>query len=111
MMDLSQLERLIAEHAPEPDELAAEPVVEPQAPGGDAPSRKSKRKPRSSTRSLVEWLLVIGAALCLYLPNWLLTHLTGLSRDGRVAVATAGFFVLFFVFAWALRQLQARRLI
>jgi len=56
-------------------------------------------------------ILVSGAVLFLYVPNWVLTHLTGLSRDGRVAVATAGFFVAFFAFAWALRRLQARRVI
>jgi len=64
---------------------------------------------RAAFLSLV--VLVVGTVLFTYLPNWVLTHLTGLSRDGRVAVATTGFFVLFFAFAWVLRRLQARRVI
>ena len=64
---------------------------------------------RAAFLSLV--VLVVGAVLFMYVPNWVLTHLTGLSRDGRVAVATTGFFVLFFAFAWVLRRLQARGVI
>ena len=64
---------------------------------------------RAALTSLV--ILAVGTALFVYLPNWVLTHLTGLSRNGRVGVATTGFFVLFFAFAWALRRLQAHRLI
>ena len=64
---------------------------------------------RAALTSLV--ILAVGTALLIYLPNWVLTHLTGLERNGRVTVATASFFVLFFAFAWALRRLQAHRLI
>ena len=64
---------------------------------------------RAALTSLV--ILALGTALLVYLPNWVLTHLTGLERNGRVTVATASFFVLFFAFAWALRRLQAHRLI
>lgn len=56
-------------------------------------------------------ILVVGTALFVYLPNWLLTHLGGLERGQRVAVATITFFVLFFGAAWLLRRLQARRVI
>jgi hypothetical protein len=56
-------------------------------------------------------ILALGTLLLVYLPNWALTNLTGLSRNGRVAVATGAFFVLFFAFAWALRRLQARRVL
>ena len=56
-------------------------------------------------------ILAIGTALLVYAPNWALTHLTGLSRNGRVAVATVAFFAVLFAFAWVLRRLQARRLI
>jgi hypothetical protein len=56
-------------------------------------------------------ILVIGTGLFVYLPNWLLTHLGGLARGGRVAVATTAFFVLFFAMAWGLRRLQARRIV
>jgi Ca2+/Na+ antiporter len=56
-------------------------------------------------------ILVLGTLLLVYLPNWALTHLTSLSRNGRVAVATGTFFVLFFVIAYTLRRLQARRVL
>ena len=64
---------------------------------------------RAALTSLV--ILAVGTALLIYLPNWLLTHLTGLERNGRAAVATTCFFVVFFAFAWVLRRLQARRVI
>ena len=64
---------------------------------------------RASTISLV--ILVVGAGLLVFVPNWALTQLTGLSRDGRVAVATTAFFVLLVSCAWVLRRLQARRVI
>jgi len=56
-------------------------------------------------------ILLVGGALLVYFPNWMLTHLTGLSRSGRVGVVTTWFFVVFFAFAWGLRRLQARRVI
>ncbi len=56
-------------------------------------------------------IVILGAVLFVIGPNWLLTHLTGLPRNGRVAVATTGFAVFFVAFAWALRRLQARRAI
>jgi hypothetical protein len=56
-------------------------------------------------------ILVVGAVLFVFAPNWLLTHLTGLSRNWRVAVVTTTFVVVFIAFAWVLRRLQARRVI
>jgi hypothetical protein len=56
-------------------------------------------------------IVVVGAVLFVFGPNWLLTHLSGLSRNGRVAIVTIAFFVLFALFAWSLRRLQARRVI
>ena len=56
-------------------------------------------------------IVVVGAVLFIFGPNWLLTHLTGLSRNGRVAVVTIGFAVFFVLFVWGLRRLQARRVI
>ena len=56
-------------------------------------------------------IVVVGAVFFVFAPNWLLTHLTGLSRNGRVAVVTIGFVVFFVLFAWGLRRLQARRVI
>ena len=43
-------------------------------------------------------ILVVGAMLFVFVPNWLLTHLTGLSRNGRVAIATTLFVVVFVAF-------------
>ena len=56
-------------------------------------------------------ILVVGAMLLVFVPNWLLTHLTGLSRNGRVAIATTLFVIVFVAFAWVLRRLQVRRVI
>jgi hypothetical protein len=56
-------------------------------------------------------ILVAGAALFVFAPNWLLMHLTGLSRNWRVAVVATAFVVVFVAFAWGLRRLQARRVI
>jgi len=56
-------------------------------------------------------MLVVGTALLVVVPNWVLVHLTGLSRNGRVAVATIGFLAIFVAIAWGLRRLQARRAI
>jgi hypothetical protein len=56
-------------------------------------------------------LLVVGAGLFVYAPNWVLTHLTGLSRSGRVAIATIGFFGLLAAVAWLLHRLQGRHVV
>jgi hypothetical protein len=44
-------------------------------------------------------------------PNLLVTKLTGLSRDGRVAAATVWFAVLLAGTARVLRRIQARNII
>jgi len=89
-------------------------------PTGDELTNESAPVGHEAAPSPIGWvraalsslaILALGAVLFLYVPNWVLTHLTGLSRHGRVAIATAGFFVLFFAFAWALRRLQARHAI
>jgi len=56
-------------------------------------------------------ILVVGTATLVIFPNWVLVHLTGLSRNGRVAVATIGFVAIFAALAWGLRRLQARGVI
>jgi hypothetical protein len=53
-------------------------------------------------------ILAVGAGVFVYLPNWVLTHLSGLSRDGRVAVATVEFLLALAIMSWALRRLQRR---
>ena len=75
---------------------------------------------RSSSATTIGWgralasavvILVAGAVLFVFAPNWMLTHLTGLTRNGRVALVTTAFVVVFVAFAWVLRRLQARRVI
>jgi hypothetical protein len=56
-------------------------------------------------------ILVVGVTALVIFPNWVLVHLTGLSRNGRVAVATVGFALAFLAIAWALRRMQAHRAI
>jgi hypothetical protein len=56
-------------------------------------------------------ILAVGAGLFVYVPNWVLTHLTGLSRSSRVTVATIGFVLFLAASAWLLRRLQARGVI
>ena len=56
-------------------------------------------------------ILAVGAGLFVYLPEWVLTHLTGLSRHGRVAVATIEFLVSLVAVSWVLRWLQRRRVL
>lgn len=92
--------------------INTEPVT--GAPSGSPPVTGD------DTLSLIGWcraaasaltILVVGAGLFVYVPNWVVTHLTGLSRGGRVAVATIGFFLLLAAVAWLLRRLQARRVV
>lgn len=56
-------------------------------------------------------ILAIGAACFVFVPNWVLTNLTGLSNNARIAVATVGFFAILVGGAWLLRRLQARGVI
>ena len=56
-------------------------------------------------------ILALALALAFWGTNWILTDLTGLSRDNRVTLATGFFLVVVGLVAWALRRLQARGLI
>ena len=56
-------------------------------------------------------IAVVGIALLVYGPNAVMTKLHGKTHGSLVAVATTMFFVLLLVLAWALRQLQRRKLI
>ena len=51
------------------------------------------------------------AVLLVWVPELVVTRLTGLGRSGRVTIATVWFFVALGVAAWALRRLQARGMI
>jgi hypothetical protein len=52
-------------------------------------------------------ILVVGSVVFVYLPNWLLGHLTGVGRHGRVTIVTTGFVAVLLALSWALRRLQA----
>ena len=62
-------------------------------------------------RAVVSGFLVVAAAVgvLVFVPNLVLTELTGLSRSGRVAIATVWFFVTLSLLGWGLRWLQAHR--
>jgi hypothetical protein len=51
------------------------------------------------------------AVLLVWVPELVVTRLTGIGRSGRVTIATVWFFVALGVAAWALRRLQARGII
>ena len=56
-------------------------------------------------------IAVVGIALLVYGTNAVMTKFHGKTHGSLVAVATSMFFVLLFALAWALRQLQRRKLI
>jgi hypothetical protein len=62
-------------------------------------------------RAVVTGLVIVAASvgLLMYAPDLFLTQLTGLSRSGRVAIASVWFFVALGLLAWVLRRLQAHR--
>ena len=79
----------------------------PTSPDGDSPSPIGWWRAAATALAII----VAGAGLFVFGPNWVLTHLAGLSRNGRVAVATTAFIVLLIAAAWVLRRLQSRGLI
>jgi hypothetical protein len=56
-------------------------------------------------------VLVVGFVGAVYVPNRILTKALGLTRTGREWLAVGTFLVVVLGVAWALRRLQARRLI
>lgn len=87
--------------------MTSAPSGSPRVTGGDTLSPIGWWRAAASALTI----LAVGAGLFVYAPNWVLTHLTGLSRGGRVAVATIGFFLLLTATAWLLRRLQGRRIV
>jgi hypothetical protein len=65
--------------------------------------------PRAIVATVV--IVALGVALLVVVPNLIVTRLGGLSRSGRVALATVWFFAMLAAFAWLLRRLQTRHLI
>ena len=64
-------------------------------------------------RAIVSGLVIVAMAFALlvYIPDLILSRVTGLERGGRVALATGWFVVSFVGLLWGLRRLQSRRLI
>lgn len=56
-------------------------------------------------------VLVVGIGALVYGTNAILTKIHGKTRSSLVAVATTAFCVLLIALAWALRQLQRRKII
>ena len=56
-------------------------------------------------------IAVIAVALLVYGTNAVMTKLHGKTHGSLVAVATTMFFVVLLALAWALRQLQRRKII
>ena len=56
-------------------------------------------------------IVVVGFGLLVYGANAVLTKVHGVTRSSLVGIVTPAFFVVLFVMAWALRQLQRRKMI
>jgi xanthine/uracil permease len=56
-------------------------------------------------------VLIVGFAGAVYVPNRILTKALGLTRTAREWLAIGTFFVVVCGLAWALRWLQARKLV
>jgi hypothetical protein len=84
-----------------------------EATGGATPGDEGPGSRFGWPRAILETLIVVvvGVAALVYGPNLILTRLHGLSRGGRVALATVWFSVFFVVLAWSLRRLQRRHVI
>jgi hypothetical protein len=56
-------------------------------------------------------IVAVGIAILVYGSNAVLTKVHGKTRSSLVGIVTPLFFVVLFAFAWALRQLQRRKII
>jgi hypothetical protein len=65
------------------------------------------------SRAFLSGVVIVGAAfiLLVYIPDLILSEITGIERSGRVALATAWFVASLAGLLWGLRRLQSRRLI
>lgn len=90
-----------------------QPVGHPAGPGElDAPvelDRASIGWGRAVGSGLA--VVVLGLLVCVYLPNYLVTHLSSWTRDQRAGLATVVCFAGLAAIAWLLRRLQARGVI
>jgi hypothetical protein len=64
-------------------------------------------------RALLSTAIIVGVgiAVLVYGSNAILTRIHGKTRSSLVAIVTPLFFVLLIAMAWALRQLQRRKII
>ncbi len=64
-------------------------------------------------RGIASGIAVVAAAfvVLVYVPNLLLSKLSGLDRSGRVAITTIWFTVSLVGLLWGLRRLQSRHVI
>jgi len=65
------------------------------------------------SRAFLSGMVIVGAAfvLLVYIPDLILSEITGVERSGRVALATGWFVVSLTGLLWGLRRLQSRRVI
>jgi hypothetical protein len=56
-------------------------------------------------------IFVVGIAVLVYGSNAVLTKVHGASRSSLVGIVAPAFFVVLLAMAWALRQLQRRKMI
>ena len=57
------------------------------------------------------FIVFVGIAILVYGSNAVLTKVHGKTRSSLVGIVTPLFFVVLFALAWALRQLQRRKMI
>lgn len=79
----------------------------------EQPSDRKSRPELGWTRAAVTAVLIVAVGLValLVVPNTFLTHLTGVSRPDRVALATTWFTAALVVLAWGARRFQDRGLV
>ncbi len=65
------------------------------------------------SRAFLSGVVIVGAAfvLLVYIPDLILSEITGVERSGRVALATGWFVASLAGLLWGLRRLQGRRVI
>jgi hypothetical protein len=56
-------------------------------------------------------VVLVAVAMLVYVPHLILTKVSGLSRSSLVGLATTAFVVSLAVLSYALRRLQARRIL
>lgn len=65
------------------------------------------------SRAFLSGVVVVGAAfvLLVFIPDLILSEITGVERSGRVTLATGWFAISLIGLLWGLRRLQSRQII